>query len=395
MFEALERLPADPILGLAAACKADPNPHKVDVTVGVYMDEAGATPVPQAIKLAQQELVGSETTKVYMPQVGDADFNRGMQELMLGADSNALSEARVTSVQAPGGSGALRLCAEVVKIANPDATIWVSDPTWPNHVPLLGATGLKLRSYRYYASATHSVDFEAMLEDLQQVGRGDLVLLHGCCHNPCGADLDQQQWGLIAALAARNGFTPFVDFAYQGLGDGLEADAAGLRQLVAAVPEVLIAGSCSKNLGLYRERTGAALFVSADPDAAIAAQTQATAAARRIYSMPPAHGAILAGRVLTDARLNALWREELEQMCGRINGLRLQLVEKLNAATGEDFGFIAREKGMFSFLGISAEQVKRLREEHSVYMVGSSRMNIAGLRADNMDYFAAAVAKVL
>jgi aspartate aminotransferase len=395
MFEALERLPDDPILGLSALCKQDSNPDKVDLTIGVYMDETGLTPVFEAVQQAQQQIVAEEVSKVYMAPVGDADFNRGMRELLLGAENPALQESRVSSIQTPGGCGALRLGAELVKAANPAARVWVSDPTWPNHVPLIGSVGLELKSYRYYASDTRSVDFDGMLADLEQARSGDVVLFHGCCHNPCGADLSREQWLAVAQLAQKNGFTPFVDFAYQGLGDGLEEDAFGLRQLVAAVPEVIVAASCSKNLGLYRERAGAVAFVAADAESALAMQSQGTVAARRIYSMPPAHGALLAGRVLTDAALGALWREELAHMCSRINDLRGLLVERLAAATGRDFAFIQEQKGMFSFLGISPEQVTQLREKHSVYMVGSSRINVAGINQRNIDYFANAIASVL
>jgi aspartate aminotransferase len=395
MFETLERLPPDPILGLSAACKADPNPDKVDLTIGVYMDESGLTPVLEAVKRAQQIITEEEVSKVYMPPVGDADFNRGIRELLLGVGNAALADGRVASIQTPGGCGAVRLGAELIKAANPTARVWVSDPTWPNHIPLLGSVGLQLESYRYYAPETHSVDFDGMMADLGQVGKGDVVLLHGCCHNPCGADLSQAQWLAVTELAQRNGFTPFIDFAYQGLGDGLDEDAFGVRTLVDSVPEVIIASSCSKNLGLYRERTGAVVFAAGAADRAEALQSQATVAARRIYSMPPAHGAILAGRVLTDEALGQLWRQELQQMCARINDLRSLLVSRLDAATGRDFGFIRQEKGMFSFLGITPEQVEELREKYSVYMVGSSRINVAGINRNNIDYFAEAVAKVL
>jgi aspartate aminotransferase len=395
MFEQLEQLPADPILGLSAICQADPNPQKVDLTVGVYMDDKGVTPVFQAIQQAQQQLVEEEVSKVYMAPVGDALFNEGIKKLLLGADSPALKEDRVMSIQTPGGCGALRLGAELIKAARENAQVWVSDPTWPNHIPLIGSVGLGFREYRYYQPESHSVDFEGMLEDLRGAKAGDVVLLHGCCHNPCGADLNHEQWRAIAALAQEIGFTPFVDFAYQGLGDGLEEDAYGLRQLVAAVPEVLVAASCSKNMGLYRERVGASVIIAGSAEQARAIQSQGTVAARRIYSMPPAHGSILAGKVLADDQLGQIWRQELEQMCGRIIDLRTLLVEKLETATGADFGFIQREKGMFSFLGLNADQVSRLREEHSVYMIGSSRINVAGVNVGNVDYLAEAVAKVL
>jgi aspartate aminotransferase len=318
-----------------------------------------------------------------------------MRALVFGADSPALADGRVTSIQAPGGCGALRIGAEIAYAAAPDARVWVSDPTWPVHIPLIGSVGLEFSQYRYYDASSHGVDFDGMVADLKQAKRGDLVLLHGCCHNPCGADLSLEQWGVIADMAEAQGFTPFIDIAYQGLGSGLDADAAGLRLLAARVPEMIVAASCSKNMGLYRERTGCAIFLCETAANAEAILSQAKVAARRIYSMPPAHGAILAGKVLSDADLDRIWREELGAMCDRINGLRAQLVDSLQASTGRDFDFIRRENGMFSFLGLGETAVKRLREEHSVYMLGSSRINVAGVNAGNIDYLAQAIAAVL
>ena len=395
MLDTLERLPADSILGLSAACRADPNPDKIDLTVGIYMDEQGNCPVFEAVSQAQGALVAEEATKAYMPPEGDDAFNRGIQRLVLGEKSQALRDGRVSSIQTPGGCGALRIGAEIIQAAVPGARVWVSDPTWPVHLPLLGSVGLRFETYRYYEAASHGVDFEGMVADLRAATRGDVVLLHGCCHNPCGADLSPGQWRVIADLAEQQGFVPFVDIAYQGLGDGLAEDAAGLRLLTERLPEVILAASCSKNMGLYRERTGAAMFVCRDRDNAGAILSQALVAARRIYSMPPAHGALLAGRILSDDRLGGVWRSELGAMCERINGLRSLLRQKLEAASGVDFGFIEREKGMFSFLGLSPEQTLRLREQYSVYMLGSSRINVAGVNARNIDYLAGAVAKVL
>ncbi|HDY81608.1 MAG TPA: aspartate/tyrosine/aromatic aminotransferase [Halieaceae bacterium] len=395
MLDKLEQLPADPILGLAAVCRADPNPQKVDLTVGIYMDEQGVCPVFDAVQHAQRALVAEETSKAYMPPAGDEAFNQGIQRLVLGSDSPALRDGRVSSVQTPGGCGALRIGAEIINAATTGARVWVSDPTWPVHIPLLGSVGLKFETYRYYEPAGHGVDFDGMVADLKAAAAGDVVLLHGCCHNPCGADLSLQQWGVIADMAERQGFTPFIDIAYQGLGDGLDQDAAGLRLLVSRLPEVIIAASCSKNMGLYRERAGAAIFVCRDGENARALVSQGLVAARRVYSMPPAHGALLAGRILSDEVLGELWRIELVAMCERINGLRNALVQKLNTVGDRDFSFIQREKGMFSFLGLSAEQTRRLREEYSVYMLDSSRINVAGVNASNIDYLAEAVAGVL
>ena len=395
MLDLLQELPADPILGLAAACRADPNPDKVDLTLGVYMNEKGVCPVFAAVQRAQHALVDRESTKVYMPPAGDEDFNTGIQRLVLGADSQALADARVSSVQTPGGCGALRIGAEIIHEAAPTARVWVSDPTWPVHIPLLGSVGLQFESYRYYEPDSHGVDFDGMVAALKQAKAGEIVLLHGCCHNPCGADLSEEQWSVVADMAEVQGFTPFVDIAYQGLGDGLDRDAAGLRLLAERVPEMIVAASCSKNMGLYRERTGICLFVCRDSTNAEAVFSQAAVAARRVYSMPPAHGAILAGRILSDPALEAVWREELAAMCERINGLRADLVARLQTVSDRDFSFIQREKGMFSFLGLTAEQAQRLRAEHSVYMLDSSRINVAGINAANIDYLARAVAAVL
>ena len=395
MLDSLERLPPDSILGLAAIARADTNPHKIDLTVGVYMDESGITPVFDAIASAQRTLVENETTKVYMAPSGDEQFNLGMRKLVLGQDSPALRDNRVSSIQAPGGCGALRIGAEIIQAARPGARVWVSDPTWPVHIPLLGSVGLKFETYRYYDPASHGVNFEAMVEDLKQAGPDDVLLLHGCCHNPCGADLTLEQWGVIADMAEAQGFMPFVDIAYQGMGDGLEQDAAGIRLLAERVPELIIAASCSKNMGLYRERTGITLFVCRDADNAEALLSQAAVAARRVYSMPTAHGAILAGKVLSDPALTASWQQELEGMCSRINFLRSALVKELAAQCDRDFSFIANEKGMFSFLGLTKEQALRLRSEHSVYMLDSSRINVAGINASNVAPLAKAVASVL
>jgi aspartate aminotransferase len=395
MLDKLERLPSDPILGLAAAARADNNPDKVDLTLGVYMDESGVCPVFEAVQKAQLALEQEETTKTYMPPAGDPAFNEGMQQLLLGAGHPALVAGRVSSVQAPGGCGGLRIGAEIIYAASPNAKVWVSDPTWPVHIPLLGSVGLEFATYRYYDPASHGVNFEGLVEDLKNAAAGDVVLLHGCCHNPCGADLSIEQWGVIADMADAQGFIPFVDIAYQGLGDGLDQDAAGVRLLAERLPELIVASSCSKNMGLYRERTGATIFICKNRDNAEALVSQALVAARRVYSMPPAHGALIAGRILSTPELDTLWRTELVDMCGRINGLRSSLRQQLEQASGQDFGFIEREKGMFSFLGLSEEQAIRLREEHSVYMLNSSRINVAGVNAGNIGYLASAVASVL
>ena len=395
MFDSLPVLPPDSILGLAAACRADPNPNKVDLTLGVYMDETGLCPVFEAVQQAQQALVSEERTKVYMPPQGDLDYLNGIRSLVFGETGLTTLGDRTSAVQTPGGCGAVRLGAEVLYAAAPEATVWVSDPTWPVHIPLMGSVGLQFKSYRYYSSDMKGLDFEAMLADLEGAKPGDVVLLHGCCHNPSGVDPTLEQWRVLADLMSERQLLPMIDFAYQGMGAGLDQDAAGIRAVLERVPEMIIAVSSSKNIGLYRERAGAVVFVGGDARAAEAMASQAVSAARRVYSMPPAHGALLAGRVLSSSQLRSSWEAELGQICERINGLRGQFQEALTTATGRDFGFIGTEHGMFSFLGLSVEQAQRLREEQSVYMLDSSRINIAGLNANNLGRVVEAVAAVL
>ncbi len=395
MFDSLPVLPPDSILGLAAACRADPNPDKVDLTLGVYMDETGLCPVFEAVQQAQQALVSEERTKVYMPPQGDLDYLNGIRSLVFGETGLTTLGDRTSAVQTPGGCGAVRLGAEVLYAAAPEATVWVSDPTWPVHIPLMGSVGLQFKSYRYYSSDMKGLDFEAMLADLESAKPGDVVLLHGCCHNPSGVDPTLEQWRVLADLMSERQLLPMIDFAYQGMGTGLDQDAAGIRAVLERVPEMIIAVSSSKNIGLYRERAGAVVFVGGDARAAEAMASQAVSAARRVYSMPPAHGALLAGRVLSSSQLRSSWEAELGQICERINGLRGQFQEALTTATGRDFGFIGTEHGMFSFLGLSVEQAQRLREEQSVYMLDSSRINIAGLNANNLGRVVEAVAAVL
>ena len=394
MFDSLPVLPPDSILGLAAACRADPNPDKVDLTLGVYMDETGLCPVFEAVQQAQQALVSEEQTKVYMPPQGDPDYLRGVRSLVFGEAGMADLGDRTSAVQTPGGCGAVRLGAEVLHAASPDATVWVSEPTWPVHIPLMGSVGLQFKTYRYYSSDMKGLDFDAMLADLETAQAGDVVLLHGCCHNPSGVDPTLQQWEVLADLMSERQLLPMIDFAYQGMGAGLDEDAGGIRKVLERVPEMIIAVSSSKNIGLYRERAGAVVFVGGDARAAEAMASQAVSAARRVYSMPPAHGALLAGRVLSSPALRSAWEAELGQICERIKRLRGQLQDALTTATKRDFGFIGTEHGMFSFLGLSVEQAQRLREEQSVYMLDSSRINIAGLNANNLGRVAEAVASV-
>lgn len=396
MFQSLSALPADPILGLMATYRADTNPKKIDLGIGVYKDESGHTPVMTAIKKAEDILLNSQTTKTYVGPTGAAEYNDAVGLLILGQSLyNSLGKRRVT-VQAPGGCGGLRLAAELIKKANSDATVWVSSPTWANHIPLLGSAGLKIAEYPYYDYATHSVRFEEMLACLSQVPVGDVVLLHGCCHNPCGADLSQEQWQQIRDVALKQGFTVFIDLAYQGLGDGLDEDVYGVRLMAEALPELIVVTSCSKNFGLYRERTGALTMICETPEAASIATTQIAAAARAMYSMPPDHGAVLVQMILNNASLRHEWNKELTEMRNRINSLRAQFVKKLQSiGVEQDFSFIEREKGMFSFLGVNVDQVQSLVKDYSIYLVNSSRINVASINDDNIDYLATSLAAVL
>jgi aspartate aminotransferase len=325
---------------------------------------------------------------------GDPAFIAGVTRLLFGADHPVLTDARVGAVQSPGGCGALRLGAELINRLRPGTPMWVSTPTWPNHEPLLGDAGLKIHHYPYYEHDAHAVDGDAMLATLSNLGHDDVVLLHGCCHNPCGADLTRSQWDAIAELALDRGFTPFVDIAYHGLGDGLDDDAYGVRTLAARLPQLLVAYSCSKNFGLYRERAGLICAVTPTAETAAAARSQLNSIARGIYSMPPAHGAAIVGQILDDEELTASWHAELTDMRDRLLRMRRLFADRM-AQRGADFEFIARQRGLFSFLGISPAQVERLRDDHSVYLVGSSRINVAGITGDNVDMLADALAAVL
>jgi aspartate aminotransferase len=396
MFQSLPALPADPILGLMASYRADSNPKKIDLGIGVYKNEAGDTPVMTAVKKAEGMILDSQTTKSYVGPTGAAGYNAIVAELLLGKPLNdSLGKRRVT-VQSPGGCGGLRLAAEFIKSANPDATVWVSNPTWANHVPLLGSAGLKIAEYPYYDYDSHSVKFDAMIECLSKIDSGDIVLLHGCCHNPCGADLNQEQWQQVRDVALKQGFTVFIDLAYQGLGDGLEEDVYGTRLLAESLPELIVVSSCSKNFGLYRERTGAMTLICDSDAAAAVAITQIAGAARAMYSMPPDHGAATVQLILSNDALRTEWDAELTEMRDRINGLRAQFVKQIQSiGIEQDFSFIEREKGMFSFLGVNMDQVQTLVNDYSIYLVNSSRINVAGINDSNIEYLSNSLAAVL
>ena len=396
MFENLKPVAIDPILGLMVAFKADNRAEKIDLGVGVYQDDRGRTPVMASVKEAESRLMELETTKSYQGMAGDPDYNQRMMELLLGKDHSILSTGRVKSIQAPGGSGALRVGAEVIRRARPESKLWVGIPTWPNHIPLLGSAGFDIKQYPYYDMDARQVDTEKMMETLRQVPVGDLVLLHGCCHNPTGADLTNEQWDFIADLALERGFIPFIDTAYQGLGNGLDQDAYGMRMMAERLPEVIIASSCSKNFGLYRERTGSITFIAETSEQADIVISQAMSTARSIYSMPPAHGALLVSMVLGDPQLRSQWEAELEEVRLRIKSMRNLLCDSLeNNAAGMDFSHIKRQNGMFSFLGITTPQLERLRTEFGIYIVSSTRINLAGVNSNNIEHLTQSLLTVL
>jgi len=395
MFEALKPKPADAIIALMQACKADTNPNKIDLGVGVYKDASGATTILKSVKQAEQLWWQEEETKSYVGTTGNAEFCRLMLELMLGADNPAL--ARTASSQSAGGSGALRLGAEIIASATPDITVWASTPTWANHIPLISAAGLKMDSYPYYNRETLGVDFDDMIAHLDANAKaGDVVLLHGCCHNPTGADLSHAQWDKLAAFMAAKDLTPYVDLAYFGLGRGMEDDTYGLRKVIEICPEVIIAASCSKNFALYRERVGLIAVICKNEDTAAIAQKQLGALQRKIISMPPDHGAALVVRILGDAALRKLWIEELDEMRGRMRSLRRQLSDALNVQGGEAMSAaVLNQNGMFSTLPLSKDQAIKLREDYSIYMTNSGRINIAGANDENIPRLADAILKVL
>ncbi|MCR9136648.1 MAG: aspartate/tyrosine/aromatic aminotransferase [Alphaproteobacteria bacterium] len=393
MFETMQAAPKDKILALMAQYREDPRPHKIDLGVGVYKDEAGDTTVMRAIRAAEKRLHEAQDTKTYVGPQGDKAFCDEMGRLVLG---DAVPSERLRICQAPGGSGALSILAMMLHRAHPNATLWLSDPSWPNHIPLLTTAGLKTQSYPYYDATTGSILFAEMLEALNTAQPGDILLLHGCCHNPTGADLNIDQWKAVADLCVEKQLVPFVDFAYLGFGDGLDHDTAGLRLLAGAVPEMVIAVSCSKNFAVYRDRVGAAILIARNSAEADAAFSHLLSVTRSVYSMPPDHGAAVVRLVLTDPELQADWQQELEEMRIRMETLRREFSDALRRASNSDrFDFIAGQKGMFSRLGLTSEQVDRLREEHGIYAVADSRINIAGLPGDRLDDVARAIVAIM
>ena len=392
MFESLEAQPADKILALMQMFKEDPRETKIDLGVGVYKDATGLTPVMRAVKAAEQQIWQAQNTKVYTGLAGDPAFADAMISLVLG---DAVPRDTVAAVATPGGTGAVRQAFEMVRMAKPDARVFVSDPTWPNHLSILSYLGVEVVPYRYFDNATRGVDFDGMIADLKGAHAGDVILLHGCCHNPTGANLNAVQWDAVIEVLHETGATPMIDIAYQGFGDGLEADAEATRKIVSSVPECLIAASCSKNFGIYRERTGLLMAVTADASAHKLNQATLAFLNRQNYSFPPDHGARIVTTILNDPALKADWMAELEEVRGTMLGLRTQLAGELQRLSGSDrFGFLGEHRGMFSRLGTSAEVVEELRKEHGIYMVSDSRMNIAGLNAHTVPILAQAIIDV-
>lgn len=395
MFDSLETLPPDAILSIMQMFRADEFAGKIDLSVGVFQDDDGNTPVLRSVKTAEKLVYNEETTKSYVGIAGKAGFNHLVEGLLFGEDSGAIADGRVGTVQTPGGSGGLSVAGHLIQRARPSARVLCSDPTWPNHAALLGLSGLHLDLYPYYDYHEHRIDFEAMVSSVEQMRAGDVLLLHGCCHNPSGADLSQAQWNVLAELCARLEIVPLIDFAYQGLARGLDEDAYGVRVMAEKLPELVVVSSYSKNFGLYRERVGACSVVSANRDQRAIVFSNLTNVARSIYSMPPDHGAAIVEKILGDQELRELWISEVDEIRNRLNNLRQLLAQKLaERKTASDYSFIAKEAGMFSFLGLTKEQIVRLREEFHVYMVESSRVNVAGVNSKNVDYIADAIAAV-
>lgn len=393
MLDKLKALPADKILMLSTLFRADERDTKVDLGVGVYKNAEGHTPIMRAVKAAEKQLWEAEDTKSYTSLPGDAGFHKAMRDLVLG---DSVDHARVSACATPGGTGAIHNVFETIQMTKSGATVWLSNPTWANHPSILKHLGMKTSTYDYFDEATCAVDFDAMVKSLNDVQKGDVVLLHGCCHNPTGANLNETQWQIVADLLLEKEAIPFIDIAYQGFGDGLEKDSYGTRLLASKFPEMMIAASCSKNFGIYRERCGLVLAISADADAAKITQGSLAYLNRQNFSFPPDHGARLVTMVLTDPDLRKDWEEELESVRTGMLDLRQKLANGLRRETGSDrFGFIAEHRGMFSRLGLTEAQVLRLRDEHAIYMVGDSRINIAGLNDSNVDVIAKAVAAVL
>jgi aspartate/tyrosine/aromatic aminotransferase len=393
VFESLQQVPADAILGLIAEHRDDPRASKIDLGVGVYRNTEGLTPVLDVVKAAEQRLVDTQTSKAYIGTAGDPEFCAAMQALTF---ADTAPTDRLVTIQTPGGSGSLRVAAGLLLRANKNATVWASEPTWNNHFPLLGGAGLKMQSYSYYDRSNHVIRFDAMLESLRSIPKGDVVLLHACCHNPSGADPSEAQWRDITDVVVERELVPFIDMAYQGFADGLDQDAFAIRHMVGKVPEMIVSSSCSKNFGLYRDRVGTLSLLAQDASSLNVVRSQVNNYVRTLYSVPPDHGAAVVKAILQDGDSRARWVVELAAMRNRLNEMGVLLgAALLDKAPGHDFSHLARAKGMFCFLGVSAAQVAKLKKDYAIYMVDSSRINVAGITTENVDYLAESIAAVL
>ncbi|MHC5061489.1 MAG: amino acid aminotransferase [Planctomycetota bacterium] len=396
MFEKLEMAPADAILGLTEAFNNDPNPDKINLGVGVYKDESGKTPIFECVKTAEEQILKSETTKSYLPIPGGAEYAAATQQLLFGTGSDIITNGRAGTVQTPGGTGALRIAGEFLRKACPDARLWLSDPTWANHVGIFTEAGFEIEKYPYYDAENKCIDFEAMIDTLKKIPQGDIVLMHGCCQNPTGIDPTIEQWKEILEVASQQKFIPLLDFAYQGLANGIEEDAAGVRLFCDSGLELLIASSFSKNFGLYKERVGALTVVCDSAQTAQKAISHIKIRIRRNYSNPPSHGAAIVSTIMNDRQLRTQWESEVTTIRERIRQMRELFVKTLKEkGVQRDFSFITKQNGMFSFSGLTKDQVNQLREKYSVYIVGSGRINVAGMTPKNMDRLCEAVADVL
>ena len=409
MFETFQPAPADAILGLTEAFRADPNPRKINLSVGVYQDESGKTPVLESVKRATQRVVEKLSSKSYLPIPGSPAYAAAVQKLMFGAEHEAVASGRVATSHTPGGTGALRVAADLIHRNLPKATIWMTQPTWPNHPQIFAAAGVPAKTVPYFDAKTNGLAWDEFIGAVKQIPAGDVLLLHACCHNPTGIDPSAEQWKQIADVVAQRGILPLLDFAYQGFADGIEADAIGLRTLVgepgrghrreAVVgprAELIVCSSFSKNFGLYSERVGALSIVASDKQAADTVQSQVKATIRSNYSNPPAHGGELVVTVLGDPELEKLWRGEVDQMRDRINCTRRLFVDTLKAkGVPGDYSFITRQRGIFSFSGLKAEHVETLKKKYSIYIVNSGRINVAGINKDNVGRLCEAIADVV
>ena len=396
MFENIKAAPADPILGLGEAFKSETRANKINLGIGIYKDAQGATPIMRAVKEAETRLLAKENSKNYLGIDGIADYNQRTKALLFGADSPIIAQDRARTVQSLGGTGALRIAAEFIKRQTKAQNVWISTPTWPNHNAIFNAVGMTIREYHYYDAERKALDWDNLIADLSNANEGDVVLFHGCCHNPTGIDPTPEQWKQLAELSVKNGWLPLFDFAYQGLANGLNEDAVGLRTFAANHKELLVASSFSKNFGLYNERVGAFTLVAENADIAATALTQVKSIIRTLYSNPASHGGATVATVLNDPQLRQEWENELTEMRERIKKMRhlfVQLLKEYGAK--QDFGFIMEQNGMFSFSGLTPEQVDRLREEFAIYAVRSGRINVAGITEDNIRYLCESIVKVL